>query len=650
MYALCRLLLVVALLVLPWSPVFAQAVEPETEIFLAQATGDDDDIGIEADLQSTGGNIGPPPDAEIFRVRGRAITAVEQDVPESSTTFDAADIEALGAQSIEDLAKVTPNVEIRTTGATTPTFFIRGVGLSDFNSNAPGAISIYQDNVPINAPAIQLGLLYDLENVVIERGPQGDGPYRNASGGVIQVMGRRPTGTREAYLRVDYGNFAFVDVEGAVEAPITEESLQARLAFRYVSRDGYVENGCGNIPVSLAQRQSELAPTGGTLPNGDPEFGFVYQDVAFCAQRRQRDGSFQGQESRFPFPAAGQPPVFDPNGNSVRGRLSRVPGGLPGRLNDRGVWAAKGYLRWQPPETEMDFIFNIHGSRLNQLSNAGQAIGTGGNFFGGSTRLGYVDPDIKDLIGSAVGAGVADVQDVVENILARNLDSQPYRGDFNRVGDTILDSWGTYLEASIPIGDARLRSVTGYEWYDRFRDTDTDYTPNVIFERIEKDTAWQVTQDLQLKGELDETPLKWTTGVFYLMQKLKSESELFTFPSALNRPQEFTEDIYSLGMYAMFDWEFLDDFTLHAGARYNWEQKSFDLLLERNDFPKRQATWSAPTGTVSLRYRFSEMLRLSRSAAALSCSYCQGSSRIWVRCMMTSYIIHHIIRTQVDPH
>ena len=287
-----------------------------------------------------------------------------------------------------------------------------------------------------------------------------------------------------------------------------------------------------------------------------------------------------------------------------------MPGGLPGRLNDRGVWAAKGYLRWQPPETEMDFIFNIHGSRLNQLSNAGQAIGTGGNFFGGSTRLGYVDPDIKNLIGSAVSAGVADVQDVVGNILARNLDSQPYRGDFNRVGDTILDSWGTYLEASIPIGDARLRSVTGYEWYDRFRDTDTDYTPNVIFERIEKDTAWQVTQDLQLKGELDETPLKWTTGVFYLMQKLKSESELFTFPSALNRPQEFTEDIYSLGMYAMFDWEFLDDFTLHAGARYNWEQKSFDLLLERNDFPKRQATWSAPTGTVSLRYRFSDRVNI----------------------------------------
>ena len=53
-------------------------------------------------------------------------------------------------------SKVTPNVEIRTAGATSAVFFIRGVGLADFSANAAGAVAIYQDDVPINAPAMRV--------------------------------------------------------------------------------------------------------------------------------------------------------------------------------------------------------------------------------------------------------------------------------------------------------------------------------------------------------------------------------------------------------------------------------------------------------------------------------------------------------------
>jgi hypothetical protein len=92
------------------------------------------------------------------------------------TGFNAADLEALGAQSIEDLASFTPNLEIVTAGSTTPTFFIRGVGLNDFNPNSSGAVAIYQDDVPLNSPALQLGTLFDMERVNVLKGPQGTGP------------------------------------------------------------------------------------------------------------------------------------------------------------------------------------------------------------------------------------------------------------------------------------------------------------------------------------------------------------------------------------------------------------------------------------------------------------------------------------------
>jgi iron complex outermembrane receptor protein len=195
-------------------------------------------------------------------------------------------------------------------------------------------------------------------------------------------------------------------------------------------------------------------------------------------------------------------------------------------------------------------------------------------------------------------------------ILANNLDTDPYRGDYNRVGDTTLDSAGGYLEAHIPIGDSTMfRWISGGEWYTRFRETDTDFTPDRLFEIARTDGAWQFTQDIQLKGEMENTPFKWTTGAFYLMQTLSSDSEFFFFNASQDATQIYEEKTYSLGLYAMADWEFLDDFTLHFGGRYNWEHKTFDIDLTRADFPKRDQTQSAPTGTVSLSYRFSDLVQ-----------------------------------------
>ena len=42
-------------------------------------------------------------------------------------------------------------------GATTATFFIRGVGLRDFNSNSQSSVAVYNDDIYMNSPAGQLG-------------------------------------------------------------------------------------------------------------------------------------------------------------------------------------------------------------------------------------------------------------------------------------------------------------------------------------------------------------------------------------------------------------------------------------------------------------------------------------------------------------
>src|SRR5262249_46395509 len=133
---------------------------------------------------------------EVMTVKGAQTISTE--VPTSLTQFDMKELNVLGAQNVTDLARVTPNLEIKSLTATTPTFFIRGVGLNDFSANAAGAVAIYYDDVPINAPAIQVPTLFDVESVDVLRGPQGFDDNRNASAGAIRTRYRKPNGQYEA--------------------------------------------------------------------------------------------------------------------------------------------------------------------------------------------------------------------------------------------------------------------------------------------------------------------------------------------------------------------------------------------------------------------------------------------------------------------
>jgi outer membrane receptor protein involved in Fe transport len=656
-------------------PALAWAEQREAPVQIAQT-------GSAADEPAAGSSTTAPPlrvlpGLEVIRVMGRPMEAIETEVPESVTQFDTAAIKALGAQDVSDLAKVSPNVEIRVAGATAPTFFIRGVGLSDFNANAAGAVSVYQDEVAINAPAIQIGQLYDVENIEVLRGPQGAGSGRNASAGAIKINSRKPTGQLAAEMRTNLGAYgsdharnAFTqDYEGALEIPLVEEMLATRLAFRLSMRDPYAYNGCGGNPVSkpggLPMIPLDPGPDGVFGPNPDPRFVMepnpdppppfvsvlkpppgpnddigrtdtgepgvtggeparIYDRQGFCDDRD--------------FLKVKNPDYYVLGGPTARERpqvflLSKVPNGLPTAVNDAGAWAARGQLRFQPPGTEMDWLLNLHGSRLEQLSTLGQAMGTFGGRLGSCTdggcspnESGYIEPDNKemqDAIGQAVREQYPDlppieqielIEEILGNELARNLDIRPNRGDYNRVGRTWLDAWGGFLRGNLSIGSVNLTTISAYDTYERFRDQDYDFTPHVLFESIGTDTAWQFSQELRLGGELADTPLSWETGGYYLMEELSAEIQSFVTPENQSPLRVYDQNTWSFGIYASFKWDFLDDFTLEGGVRYNWERKNFDFSIfvpvkHAETGPLRtleSATWQAPTGTLSLTYRFAE--------------------------------------------
>jgi outer membrane receptor protein involved in Fe transport len=573
---------------------------------------------------------------EIVIQAGESEAAADFEAGDSVTGFDASDLEALGAASIADLATFTPNLEIVTTGATTPTFFIRGVGLNDFGANSTSAVAIYRDDVPINAPALQLGTIFDLEGVNILRGPQGSGAARNASAGAIKIYSRRPSGNFGAFLNSSFGNFNARDFQGAVEAPIFEDILSARFAFRYLERDGWMKNRCGDAPPA---EDRGVALVRGTAPfdaDGNP--------LSICGEEVLRVGTII-----LPF----QVPLLRSDGKSV------IEEGLPTRVNNRNSWAARGMLLFRPT-LDMEWTLRAYGERRDEQSRLGQTYGTLLQTFdpdcpgymenpisppaecrirgtlGGQDSGSYVAPEIPGMVhardscvdefgeqtGSCSTAEAAislnQARLEVAKILSEDLDDEPFAGDFNRVGPTTNDVWGVTLKGDIVLGNSiNMTTVTSYDTYDRFTSTDLDQSPNVLFEFETDDEGWQFYQGFDFSGDFgDQIPVRWNLGAYYLMEELHAEIQNFFPPEVLAlgvSAREYTQKIWSLGGYAGFEWDFLEDFTLDGGFRYNWEKKSIDYILERGstisnepltDF--QDATFQAPTGTIRLTYRFRE--------------------------------------------
>ena len=551
---------------------------------------------------------------EEMVVSGSDANSILTDVANSNsvTAFSAEDLQAIGAADISDIANFTPNLEIVTAGSTTPTFFIRGIGLNDFNANAAGAVAIYTDDVPLNNPALQLGSLFDIETANVLRGPQGTGAYRNASAGAIKVYSKKPTGEFGANINAEFGNFNARDIEGAVEFPITDETLWARIAFRTVSREGTFKNQCAGAP-RVADRVA---------------------DEVYC-----------GEEI-------------------IPSQFSAVDPGQPKWLNSRSNWSMRGVFLFQPDisgDVDMEFKLTVRGGRRDEPSFVGQSIGTSGTnrfidptitvatdlidrsndlrpsifgIFGGQDLRGYTPPEIVNAlansrdgllaacaptctVGQTFGSRFESARRVAQD-LARDLDSDPHGGAIDHAGGTTNDTWGGALKATLEFGDTlELTSVTGYDRWQRRVDSDLDFTPNITFEFDTQDEGHQFYQELKLTGEsfdgLDEVfggPLEWTVGAFFLTETLDVEVENdFGFLSGVARGRRYKQDIRTIAGYVTTAWDFWDAFTLDTGFRFNYEKRQIDHLLffaSITDKTKDQFEGHEPTGTVRLTWRPTE--------------------------------------------
>jgi len=177
---------------------------------------------------------------EIIVTAERRSSSV-QDTSIAITVVDGDEIEAI-VNRPEELTTFSTSLNVAPSGGMTQ-LYIRGVGNLGGTSFAEGAVGFNVDQVYVGRPTALDAVFFDLERVEVLKGPQGTLYGRNATGGAINVITKKPElDTFEISANGDVGNYSLIRMAGTINLPFSD-TVGIRLAGQHISHDGYLSDG-----------------------------------------------------------------------------------------------------------------------------------------------------------------------------------------------------------------------------------------------------------------------------------------------------------------------------------------------------------------------------------------------------------------------
>lgn len=163
------------------------------------------------------------------------------DVPIAVAAFSGEALERRQIDQATDLQLNVPNVSYTKTNFTGSNFQIRGIGVSSVAASGDSGVETHFNSMPIKNPRLFETEYFDVQRVEVLRGPQGTLYGRNATGGAVNIIARRPEKEFEGNVELEAGNYSAIKVKGMLNIPLGE-TLAARFAGISFTRDGYTDN------------------------------------------------------------------------------------------------------------------------------------------------------------------------------------------------------------------------------------------------------------------------------------------------------------------------------------------------------------------------------------------------------------------------
>jgi iron complex outermembrane recepter protein len=162
-------------------------------------------------------------------------------VPESISVFTSQNIEDARIRSIDDFVQLTPSFQIiHQESAGVFEMTIRGITQTN-QGDAP--VTMVVDGVTLPYANSFGKPLFDIQQIEVLKGPQGDLYGQNAIGGAVIVTTKQPTNHFEGHVTGSAGNYGSAQISSAISGPIIDD----RVLFRV---SGFVNYDGGDTPYA----------------------------------------------------------------------------------------------------------------------------------------------------------------------------------------------------------------------------------------------------------------------------------------------------------------------------------------------------------------------------------------------------------------
>ena len=263
MRKIARSMLMVTVSLAGIAPAVAQTSDATTEVETSPAmtTPVSPQDGASAASQAPGTDVQPAPvgpsqDGEIVVTALRRESTI-QTTPLAITALGENALANLGATTIGDVIRQVPGLQLTESDSGRTRVSIRGI-----QGAGESTVGLYYGDTPLTGPsgvssdpagATPNLNLFDVQRVEVLRGPQGTLYGSGSMGGTIRVLFNQPDATRyegtvEGQLADTRGGGFSYFAKGAVNAPLIEDKLAARLVLYKEQQGGFVDMVAINRP------------------------------------------------------------------------------------------------------------------------------------------------------------------------------------------------------------------------------------------------------------------------------------------------------------------------------------------------------------------------------------------------------------------
>jgi iron complex outermembrane receptor protein len=514
----------------------------------------------------------PAGQLEEVVVTARFRTESLQQTPLAITALTAEKLEVNGATNVIDVGDWAPNVVINQLGAgwgPTLSAAIRGLGYGDFKATSEPTVTIYVDDVVLGRPTGAILDLFDLERVEVLRGPQGTLFGKNAIGGVVRLISRKPgEGEQGGNVEVTLGELNRVDVRGSFETTLVEDKLFSRVSFVSKKRDGWQKN------VDFRCQM---------IADGTPQLAGV--DDGIVGWTRDPDGP-SGNDPNNTIAGVGGPgaPILGVVGSAAdnafalptrTSALGTSKGCLVDTMGDEDVQAARAMLRFVGSDK---FEMLVAADVTDQNNTGPFDLLTAAN---PNTALGR-------LYNNAVALPTWGVPWDERFI--------PKGGDVNYSGfDSTLDGiqtpninnvrhWGVSTTYDINLDPIAVKVILAHREFDAQWGRDSDASPMPINHTLDTFNDNQNTAEVRVSGQLFNDKTQWTVGAFYFDADDLNSNISVLYPclvgtSCIDRVD--TQNTHNTGVFINTVTALTEKLSLTVGLRNSDDEK--EILQERYD-------------------------------------------------------------------